>query len=70
MKEPPVGPDGKKLIRRLAAGFAECKDEAKAYGKCVSVHFDSVEKGACTKEFVALQACFTKNLSKLRAKGL
>lgn len=69
MKEPPFGKDGKKLIKRLAGAFGACKEESKRYGQCVSSHFDRVEKGACEKEFLALQACFTKNIATLRSQG-
>ena len=61
-KEPPLGADGKKLIRRLASSFAECSGAAKAYGACVAKHFDSVSKGDCQAEFVALQQCFRTSM--------
>ena len=68
-KENLLGADGKKLIRRLAASFAECSADAKAYGACVSLHFDSVQKGACETEFRKLQACFRKASAKARSAG-
>ena len=64
-----LGTDGKKLIRRLASSFAECSADAKAYGTCVSLHFDSVQKGACEAEFRKLQTCFRKASAKARAAG-
>ena len=68
-KEPPLGADGKKLIRRLAASFGSCSEEAKRYGACVKLHLESVQQGACEAEFVALQTCFRTALSKARARG-
>ena len=44
MKEPHFGPDGKKLIRRLAASFGECADDARKYGACIKLHYESVQK--------------------------
>ena len=68
-KEPILGADGKKLIRRLASSFAECSTQAKAYGVCVSLHLESVQKGACKKEFQALQTCFRKSIAHARTRG-
>ena len=69
MPKEPLGPDGKKLIRRLAASFAECSAEAKQYGACVKLHLESVQKGACEAEFARLQTCFRGALTKARARG-
>ena len=69
MKETPLGPDGKKLIRRLAASFVECKEHASLYGTCVKQHLESVQKGACEAEFLALTKCFRTALTKARARG-
>ena len=63
------GPDGKKLIRRLAASFAECSEDARRYGVCVKQHLESVQKGACEAEFIKLQQCFRGALAKARARG-
>ena len=68
-KEPPLGADGKKLIRRLASSFAECSEHARLYGACIKLHVESVQKGACEAEFTALQRCFRGALSKARASG-
>ena len=62
-KEPPLGADGKKLIRRLASSFAECSASARAYGACLQLHLESVEKNACEKEFAALRSCFRAALT-------
>ena len=64
-----TGPDGKKFIRRLATSFAACSDASRQYGQCVAVHFESVQKGACEKEFRALADCLRKEASKARARG-
>ena len=64
-----LGKDGKKLIRRLASSFAECSGAARAYGQCVKLHLDSVQKGQCEKEFRALSECFRKEIGKARARG-
>jgi len=64
-----LGSDGKKLIKRLATSFAECSSDAKAYGVCVSQHLESVQQGACEREFRKLQACFRKAAAKARAAG-
>ena len=69
MKEPHFGPDGKKLIRRLAASFGECADDARKYGACIKLHYESVQKGACEAEFLALQRCFRASLTKAKARG-
>jgi hypothetical protein len=69
LKEPPLGPDGKKLIRRLASSFAACSEDARRYGACVKLHLESVEKGACEKEFQALTRCFRESLNKAKARG-
>ena len=66
---PLLGDDGKKLIRRLAASFAECANESKNYGACLKVHYEAVQHAACEKEFQALQQCFRKQISKARARG-
>ncbi len=67
--EPPLGADGKKLIRRLASSFAQCTEHAQAYGACIKIHFEGVRKGDCEAEFKALQTCFRTALTKARAKG-
>ena len=64
-----LGADGKKLIRRLAASFAQCSADAKAYGACVSLQLEGVQKGTCEEEFRKLQTCFQKAASKARAAG-
>ena len=64
-----LGHDGKKLIRRLASSFGQCSGEARAYGQCVKAHLDTVQKGACEKEFRALTLCFRKEVGKARARG-
>lgn len=64
-----LGPDGKRLIKRLAASFAECRKEAKAYGACIALHVEGVERNACEKEFTALSSCFRAASSKARARG-
>ena len=69
MPKEPTGADGKKLIRRLAASFAECSEDARKYGVCIKLHLESVQKGACEAEFLALQKCFRGALSKARARG-
>ena len=69
MKEPPLGADGKKLIRRLASSFAQCTDKAQAYGACIKIHLEGVRKGDCEAEFNALQQCFRAALTKARARG-
>lgn len=67
--EGPLGPDGKKLIRRLASSFAACRDDAAKYGACVKLHLDGVQKGACEAEFRALATCFKASIAKARARG-
>ena len=69
MKEPPLGPDGKRLIKRLAASFAECSEDARRYGACVKAQLEAVQQGACEKEFVKLQRCFRASIAKARARG-
>jgi hypothetical protein len=49
--------------------FAACSDASRQYGQCISQHFDGVQKGACEKEFHALNECFRKEISKARARG-
>ena len=68
-KEKLLGSDGKKLIRRLASSFAECSADAKAYGACVQLHLESVQKDACAAEFRRLQTCFRTATTKARARG-
>ena len=64
-----LGPDGKRLIRRLAASFGECRKEAKAYGACLAVYVEGVERNACQQEFAALSGCFRAALAKARTRG-
>ena len=61
-----LGKDGKKLVRRLASSFAACRDDAAAYGQCIKLHLESVQKGACEKEFLALSECFRKAIGSAR----
>ena len=57
-------PCKKRFVKRMARSFADCTKEAKAYGSCLSLHFEAVEKGACEKEFLALSKCFRGSLAK------
>ena len=57
-------PCKKRFVRRMVKSFAECNKEAKAYGACLQLHFEAVEKGACEKEFLALSKCFRGSLAK------
>ncbi|XP_037547278.1 NADH dehydrogenase [ubiquinone] 1 alpha subcomplex assembly factor 8 [Nematolebias whitei] len=56
---------------RLFSGlFAQCAEEAAAYGKCVAATTKSkqeLKKDLCAQEFQALKTCFT-NAAKKRAK--
>lgn len=61
-----VGADGKRLIKRLAASYGECREEARRYGACIKHSLDGVERGACDKEFVALSRCFVAAASRAR----
>ena len=54
----------KRFIRRLAASFAGCSEEAKAYATCVQLHMEGVERGACTAHFLALTGCFKRSLGQ------
>ena len=65
-----LGADGKKLIKRLATSYGECREQAKAYGACIKLSLAAVEKGACEKEFAALSACFGTAITKARSRGL
>ena len=62
-----MGSDGKRLIRRLAASFGACTEDARRYGECLKLHWEGVQKGACEKEFLALSECFRK--ANARARG-
>ncbi len=66
MKEPHLGRDGKRLVKRLASSFSECTDQARRYGACIKQHYEAVERGACEKEFLALSRCFRAALTKAR----
>lgn len=57
---------GKKFVQRLAHGFGECKQQSAAYGACLKLHYEGVQRGACEKDFQALQQCFTTSLAKAR----
>jgi hypothetical protein len=47
----------------MAAAFAECTEPARLYGACVKRHMEGVERGACEKEFNALNRCFRTALA-------
>ena len=64
-----LGNDGKKLIRRLASSFGACNDDARRYGQCIKQHLETLQKGACEKEFMALTQCFRKAMGNARARG-
>ena len=64
-----LGKDGKVLTRRLTSSFGACNEDAKRYGQCIKLHLETVQKGACEKEFAALTQCFHKAMSSARARG-
>jgi len=58
-----------RFTKAFVAGLAECRAQGSAYGQCVKAHLPDIEKGACEKEFVALERCFTASLRKQLAKS-
>lgn len=56
---------GKDVGSKLAKSVAQCRVQATAYGSCVKAVFPEVDKGACAREFQALQKCFVMSVSKV-----
>ncbi|CAL8302027.1 unnamed protein product [Lota lota] len=57
-------------LRRFPEIFAQCPEEASAYGKCVigtTTGKQELKKDLCVKEFHALKTCFL-NAAKKAAK--
>lgn len=54
---------GKDLGSKLAKSVAACRAQAAAYGSCVKAVFPDVDKGACAREFEAMQKCFVLSVS-------
>ena len=57
----------KKFVRRMATAFAECAEHSRVYGVCIKLQMEGVERGACEKEFSALNRCFRTALRKRSA---
>ena len=57
----------KRFVRRMAASFGGCTEEAKRYGACIKLHMEGVAAGACEAEFMALSKCFRAGLAKAKA---
>ncbi|XP_061765113.1 NADH dehydrogenase [ubiquinone] 1 alpha subcomplex assembly factor 8 [Nerophis ophidion] len=54
-------------LRRFPEVFAQCSEEATAYGKCVAATTTSkqeLRKDLCAKEFAALRTCFANAAKK------
>ncbi|XP_051925756.1 NADH dehydrogenase [ubiquinone] 1 alpha subcomplex assembly factor 8 [Hippocampus zosterae] len=54
-------------LRRFPEFFAQCTEEAAAYGKCVAATTASkqeLKKDHCAKEFAALKTCFANAAKK------
>ncbi|XP_061562457.1 NADH dehydrogenase [ubiquinone] 1 alpha subcomplex assembly factor 8 [Phyllopteryx taeniolatus] len=57
-------------LKRFSELFAQCTEEATAYGKCVAATTTSrqeLKKDHCAKEFAALKTCFA-NAAKKNSK--
>ncbi|KAF7204765.1 NADH dehydrogenase [ubiquinone] 1 alpha subcomplex assembly factor 8 [Nothobranchius furzeri] len=57
-------------LRLFSEVFAQCADEAAAYGKCVAATTtgrQELKKDLCAREFQALKTCFT-HAAKKRTK--
>ena len=51
---------GSKIGRVFRTMTGTCPLELSLYSKCVLSHTETLEKGACSKEFEALKKCFRK----------
>lgn len=51
---------GTRIGRVFKTMTGTCPAELALYSKCVLQHTETLEKGACSKEFEALRKCFGK----------
>ena len=65
-REPPSRPPPSAAAAQHATHAPPKKNQAKAYGQCLSARLPDVERNSCAAEFAALRACFSAQLKQLR----